>query len=117
MKLELAWFDPCLAPNRQKGGWRKKSAARKTQRTYACLIASTIQNKPHGEVLAVNIVFHPPDRRKRDLDNCLAAMKGAMDGIADALQVDDRIFRPITIDFGKVTKGGKIIIEINENSC
>lgn len=112
MIIELPWFSPVLSPNEKS--WRKKIPAKKKQRADAYIIAkTTIQNKPRGELLALKLTYHPPDRRRRDLDNCLAATKGALDGIADALGVDDRNFRPITIDFGEVVKGGKIIIEIN----
>lgn len=112
MIIDLPWFNPCLAPNRPKH-YREKAAARKKQRADAYLIASSIQNKPDGETLTLSVVFCPPDRRRRDLDNCLSAIKGSVDGIADALNFDDTNFRPITIDFGDVVKGGKIIIQIN----
>jgi len=115
MELELPWFNPCLAPNRPEH-YREKAAARKKQRADAYLIASTIQNKPRGETLALSIMFHPPTNHRRDLDNCLAAIKGAIDGIADAIGIDDTNFRPITIDFGEDCVGGKIIIEICEKS-
>jgi crossover junction endodeoxyribonuclease RusA len=38
-----------------------------------------------------------PDKRHRDADNCLAAAKAGLDGMADALGVNDRHFQPITI--------------------
>ena len=41
------------------------------------------------EALAVHLRFVPPDRRRRDLDNCIAAMKSGLDGLADVLGVDD----------------------------
>jgi crossover junction endodeoxyribonuclease RusA len=37
------------------------------------------------------------DKRHRDADNCLAAAKAGLDGMADALGVNDRHFQPITI--------------------
>lgn len=37
----------------------------------------------------VDITFHPPDARKRDLDNMLGAIKYGLDGMALALGVDD----------------------------
>jgi crossover junction endodeoxyribonuclease RusA len=39
--------------------------------------------------LAVHLHFVPPDRRRRDLDNLIASMKAGLDGLADALGVDD----------------------------
>lgn len=39
------------------------------------------------------LTFVPPDRRKRDDDNMIAAFKPGRDGMADALGVDDSRFR------------------------
>ena len=39
-----------------------------------------------------------PDRRHRDLDNLLAASKPIIDGMAQALGVDDSRFKPILVD-------------------
>ena len=42
--------------------------------------------------LRVHLTFVPPDRRLRDADNCIAAAKAGLDGLADALGVNDRRF-------------------------
>lgn len=55
-------------------------------------------------------MFYPP-HSGYDLDNCLAALKSGLDGMADGLKVNDRMFRPITIDFGDVVPGGEVVIE------
>ncbi|WP_148649262.1 RusA family crossover junction endodeoxyribonuclease [Novosphingobium barchaimii] len=44
--------------------------------------------------IEMTVTFYPPDRRHRDDDNMIASFKAARDGIADALGVDDRKFRP-----------------------
>ena len=36
--------------------------------------------------------FCPPDKRRRDGHNLASSMKGAIDGIADALGIDDSRF-------------------------
>ncbi len=64
--------------------------------------------------VSLEITFHPPDERRRDLDNCLASIKLGLDGIAEALGIDDRHFHPITIDWGEVVKGGRVDILIKE---
>jgi len=38
------------------------------------------------------MIFYFPTRHRRDLTNCLAWMKSGVDGIADALEVDDQHF-------------------------
>lgn len=42
--------------------------------------------------MVFSIEFCPPDRRRRDDDNMLAAFKVGRDGVADALGVDDNKF-------------------------
>ena len=39
------------------------------------------------------MVFYPPCRRTRDKDNLLASMKSGLDGLADALAVNDSRFK------------------------
>jgi hypothetical protein len=53
-----------------------------------------------------------PDKRWRDADNCLAAAKSALDGLADALMVNDRMFQPIEILRVLGEKPGKLIVEL-----
>jgi len=52
----------------------------------------------------VKITFYPPDKRHRDADNMIASMKAGFDGVADALKVDDKLFRP-TFVFSDEVKG------------
>lgn len=104
-KINLPWPDSALSPN-ARNRWGKINA-RKKQRADAKLIAG---KPPEGRHMI--ITFCPPDKRNRDLDNCLAMMKGAIDGLCDAWGVNDKEFRPITIDWGNVTKGGIVRIEL-----
>jgi crossover junction endodeoxyribonuclease RusA len=41
----------------------------------------------------MSITFYPPDRRKRDLDGMLSAIKSGLDGLADAIGCDDSRWR------------------------
>ena len=47
------------------------------------------------------LIFNKRSKGRYDLDNALAAMKHALDGIAQALRIDDSKFRPVTIDVGE----------------
>lgn len=80
-----------LSPNARLH-WAKTAKAKKSYR-MECFIEAKRQgiikqstNKP----IKVSLVFYPPDQRKRDWDNMLAAAKSGLDGLADALGVDDR---------------------------
>jgi Holliday junction resolvase RusA-like endonuclease len=57
-----------------------------------------------------------PDKRKRDADNCLAAAKGALDGLADAMFINDELFQPIMIYRVAGAKPGRLIVEIKEQT-
>lgn len=62
--------------------------------------------------IALTITFVQPDRRARDRDNQLAALKPSLDGLADALGVNDAQFDPVVLrrEFG--SKPGAVRIEI-----
>jgi crossover junction endodeoxyribonuclease RusA len=47
---------------------------------------------PKEGPIHLDIEFMPPNKRAHDLDNCLAAMKAGLDGIADAWGVNDQRF-------------------------
>jgi crossover junction endodeoxyribonuclease RusA len=64
--------------------------------------------------MKLTITFEMPDKRKRDADNCLAAAKGALDGLADALFVNDQLFQPILIYRMEGKKPGKLLVEIEQ---
>ena len=56
-------------------------------------IEKTKTAKPERDKVAIDLTFYPPDRRHRDDDNMLAAMKAGRDGLADALGVNDHKFK------------------------
>jgi crossover junction endodeoxyribonuclease RusA len=64
--------------------------------------------------LHLTITFHPPDKRKRDIDNMLASIKSGLDGIADAIEVDDYNW-VITIQRAEPVSGGAINIGISKH--
>jgi crossover junction endodeoxyribonuclease RusA len=62
-------------------------------------------------LLRVSLDFRPPDRRRRDLDNLLASMKAGLDGLADALGVDDSRWR-LAIEMGEPAAGGCVCVTV-----
>jgi crossover junction endodeoxyribonuclease RusA len=95
-----------LNPN-ARPHWRAKAACAKVYRTQAWYLTKAAHIESNA--LTVGIVFRPPDKRRRDLDNCLASFKAALDGIADALGVNDNQFK-LTVQMGQPIKGG--IVEV-----
>ncbi len=100
MTVTLPWPPKDLSPN-QRLHWSRVSAAKKAYRTECFMRARiagiTTQSLAGASKAAVTLTFYPPDRRARDADNMLASMKAGLDGLADALGLDDRHFR-ITFD-------------------
>lgn len=122
ISFTLPWPSAKLNPNRSKGAhWASTSALRKSARTEAWAlvkVAMTQANCQPGifgvSAVSLAITFVQPDRRARDRDNLLASMKPAIDGIADALAINDAQFDPIVLrrEYGK--KPGLVRIEISE---
>lgn len=104
-----------LMPNRKNGkSWHSSQAAKAAARDGAYYATKQAVGawKPIGERIPVSIVFVPPDGRRRDLDNLLAAAKAQIDGIALALGVDDRRFAPLLIDQVPAQKPGCMIVAV-----
>lgn len=108
--VRLPWPDSRLMPNRSKGrAWQGLSKLRHEQRTAGDIctqaaIATTGPQEWEGNI-PVSLVFMSPDKRHRDLDNLLAASKPILDGMAQAMGVDDKRFKPLMVD--SVYAGGE----------
>jgi crossover junction endodeoxyribonuclease RusA len=101
MRLILPLPPRELAPNRRPH-WAAKAKAVREYRTRAWAVARNVSNgqRLDWERAEVRTVFMLPDRRRRDPDNLMAAMKAAWDGIVDAhVLTDDRylILHPPTL--------------------
>lgn len=117
MRIELPWPDPSLSPNRKHGRhWGGVHTAKVKRRTDAHYLTLTAMKQsmwiPLSGPLAVSLTFHAPDKRRRDLDNLLAALKQDFDGISQALGIDDQHFNPLTLRRGETVKGGLVIVEV-----
>jgi crossover junction endodeoxyribonuclease RusA len=116
--VELPFPDRHLMPN-ARIYHKAKAEYAKTARGTAKYTAYNARPSwdytfPKGERIPVMLKFYPPDRRERDLDNLLAAMKSSLDGVCDALDINDRMFCPITVDWGSIEKGGRVVVVIGK---
>jgi crossover junction endodeoxyribonuclease RusA len=119
LRIELPWPDARLNPNRSKGRhWAHTADLRGRARRDAWVLThqAARSGKPFevGVPVALSITFVQPDRRQRDRDNLLAAMKPSLDGIADALGINDYQFDPITIRREYGAKPGAVIVEVGD---
>lgn len=97
-ELQLSFPAPELMQNRREGRhWSYAHEAKVAQRQEAYLLArqsitqSGFEARPDARH-RVEMVFCPPDNRRRDVSNLHAAMKAALDGIAEAMEIDDSAF-------------------------
>jgi crossover junction endodeoxyribonuclease RusA len=107
--IKLPWPAKELSPN-----YRSRSHWPKTKAIAAARLAAwilTLEAKAEGKL--ISFTFHPPDNRHRDGDNMIASAKAYQDGIAQALKVDDKHFRPSYI-FADPVPGGLIEARIGE---
>jgi len=117
MVIELDFPPMDLFPNRAKGRhWAALHATKKAYRENSGWLAKhQIRNwTPTADNIALTLTFEMPDRRMRDADNCLAAAKAGLDGLADALQVNDHQFQPIIIHRKLGSKPGRLVVQIGQ---
>jgi crossover junction endodeoxyribonuclease RusA len=119
LTVELPFPHADLMPNRKNGRhWGQTNASKSKAFGDAYTLAHQAMRgftgkwHPTNGQVPVTLTFCPPDKRKRDLDNLLAASKSALDGVAAALLMDDREFEPVTLKRGEVRKAGALVVEI-----
>ncbi len=122
--IELPWPDKRLNPN-VNAHWRAVAKARAEAKKYAYYTTREKMDRPYGmsmewaidglpEQIAITYTFYPPCVRTRDDDNFISAMKGARDGVAKALGIDDSRFHTQPAEWGEVVKGGKVVLTLEE---
>ena len=113
-EIILPWPSPDLSPNATSHAhWRKRQQAAKRAKADGYMLAAMVGVRPPSDerTIVLTMGFHPPDKRRRDLDNMFGSMKHHLDGIAQAMGVDD-------IRFGFVlsredpVKGGKVCVKV-----
>lgn len=112
IELVLGWPPKELSPNARLH-WAQLARAKKKYRE-ACW-ATTLEQQP-GPVpsgqLVLELEFFPPNRRTHDRDNLTARMKAGLDGMADALKIDDSRFSTVVVKVATDTIGGFVRVRI-----
>lgn len=119
LELMLGWPPSELSPNKRLH-W-SKVAKYKAMYREACWAMTLEQVRirtdraPAGP-LHLTMVFVPPDRRSYDRDNLVARMKAGLDGVCDALGIDDKQFSTLTarVDAGQI--GGFVSVRISKET-
>lgn len=115
--VTLPWPDASLSPNRKNGnhwGSVNKTKGKRLADARALTLQAMMQARyiPPKGALPLVLTFVAPDKRRRDLDNLLASMKADLDGLSQALGVDDQVFEPITLRREYGSKHGCVRVEV-----
>ena len=62
--------------------------------------------------LTLKLTFVPPDRRSYDRDNLMARMKSGIDGMCDAIKIDDKVFHTVISTVAADDIGGFVKVNI-----
>jgi crossover junction endodeoxyribonuclease RusA len=95
--FDLPWFPKELSPN-SRCHWATVAKHKKIYREAAFIMTKVALVKDGATLpepdarVHITLEFYPPSKRRYDLDNCLAAMKAGLDGVSDALKIDDENF-------------------------
>lgn len=123
LTVTLGWPDKALSQNaRSRSHWPRTNATKAareegfwaTRQAMGAQWGAAVTKLAHdgsSDVL-LRQVAHPPANYAYDRDGIDARLKAHRDGIADALGVNDKHFRPTGIEWGEPTPGGKIIITL-----
>ena len=127
MKLVLAYPHRRLNPNNRSysyGGKREEDKLRSKQKKESWSIAKQEIANQRSQAwckelqisdtnVHVQMTFHAATKRGRDRDNHIAMMKGALDGIALAIGINDNRFIP-SVEWGDIRKPPCVIVELME---
>lgn len=94
MIINLPWYPRECSPN-ARVHWSKLAEMKKKYRDVCFLLTKeSVGNVslPETGDIHVTIEFFPPAKRAYDLDNLLASIKSGLDGVAQALKVNDSRF-------------------------
>lgn len=118
IELVLGWPPSDLSPNKRLH-WAKVANVKAKYR-QACwgVTLEQIGAKQTNLIgpLHLTLTFVRPDRRDYDRDNLVARMKSGLDGVADALKINDKQFTTLTarVDAGQI--GGFVRVRISKES-
>lgn len=110
--VTLPWPSKGLSPNARLH-WAALSKAKKSYRLacFALTREAKLQAPANGPI-RIDMEFHRPTRRSYDSDNLISSMKSGLDGVADAMGVNDKrfvIYPPVIAE----TVGGFVRVKVS----
>lgn len=116
IKLQLPFPPSELSPNKRLH-WGSIAKAKANFRAKCNLLTRDQhpEKAKYGQDFDLTMVFVPPDRRHYDRDNLIARMKSGLDGMCDALGIDDIQFMSVTASLSRDSLGGFVQVSIHPN--
>ncbi len=117
MRIVLPYLPPKeLSPNARLHWSKKQQAKHKMQDDVLALVKEQGWSGPALERAVVKFSWGMPDKRRRDLDNCLSSCKAALDAIVAAGVIVDDSWQNIKIEIEgfESPKKPMTIIEVRE---
>lgn len=112
MKIVFPWFLPELKPN-TSCHYMQKAKAKAIYRAVCKdqTIKAMTEQESKKAYTEMTFTFYKPNKRHSDLDNMLSSCKSLVDGMCDALGMNDKEFTKITIEKAEDI-GGYIVVEL-----
>jgi crossover junction endodeoxyribonuclease RusA len=108
-EIILPWPPTEVSPN-SRAHWSIKARKNKQLKNDCWALTKQAGIKiDHDGQIPMHITFRPPSRIRHDMDNAIARIKYALDGVALALGVDDARF-VLTPEMGEPVKGGAVVV-------
>lgn len=111
--ITLPWPPKELSPN-YRAAHRHTTKHRQSLRDAGFYAAKEVKAEI-PEDAHLDVIFYPPDNRRRDLDNLLGSIKYGLDGMAKAAGVDDYGWT-YSIRRGPKHKGGAVLIHVRKET-
>ena len=111
--IVMPWPDSALSQNKRVHWTKRASATRSARKLASGLAMEAGLHLYHDKSPRLIFSFFPPDNRRRDLSNMPATQKAAIDGISDAMKVDDSQFRCVWPEvFSPILKPARVLIKV-----
>jgi crossover junction endodeoxyribonuclease RusA len=113
--IRIGWPAQALWQNSSHGTFTTARAIKTAKAEgWASALAAGVKRLPKCSSYSLNFTFTPPKRRggQHDATNMRPACKAHIDGIADALGVNDRIFRVGQETVLPAAGDGHVLIEV-----
>lgn len=109
--MSLPWPSKRLSPN-ARVHWSTLASEKKKAKQYAFYSARADLPAIASDSVKVRYTFFPPHQRRYDLDNLVASMKAAADGIAMAIRIDDSLWQIEVAPLGPIEASGRVLVEL-----